>query len=79
MGVIADDRPSIEIEPPMAPDLRRLWDLAEAKFEATTGTAPMTRDDWNRVTQDYHALVTKPRGSLAQIITERCEKAPGGD
>lgn len=69
----------IIVNAPTDPALRVLWDLARAKFETRAGAPPSTKHDVDAVMNDYHALIRKPRGSIAHIIREICEKAPGGD
>jgi len=76
------DTPVI-INGPEDPELLKLWDLAIAKFTTREGRAPATRVDMRRIVQDYHALLAKPHGSVAQIIaqvmTEKCSEVPNRD
>ncbi len=77
--IAREGKPPITINPPEDPALLMLWNLALSKFAARTGTPPSTREDANEIIEDYHALMAKPRGSVADIIRERCPTAPGGD
>ena len=69
----------IIVNDPTDPALRVLWDVARAKFEAGEGRAPSTKEDADRITEAYGALMRKPHGTLNHVIREICEKAPGGD
>lgn len=79
MPAITDLQRPAEIHGPEEPELATLWTLAVAKFEAAAGRPPGTRADWHQVTADYARLVSKPHGTLSQIMQERCAEAPGGD
>jgi hypothetical protein len=70
---LADVR--VTVNAPSDPEYARLWSLAVAKF----GQAPTTKADYAAITEAYHALLGKSRGTISQVIREICEKAPGGD
>jgi hypothetical protein len=63
------------IEPPEDPDLAALWRLAVAKVTALQAREPVDPSDWRLVTDEYHQLLTKQRGSLGAVIAalrEQC-------
>lgn len=78
-GIALEDKPTVMVNPPEDPALATLWGLALAKTEAATGRSPAVRADMKAVVDEYQRLMAKARGSIADIIRERCEKAPGGD
>ena len=51
----------LEINVPTDPALRSVWDLAELEVEANLGKAVETKDDWNRVIDRYHAIISERR------------------
>jgi hypothetical protein len=67
------------INAPQDPALAILWRLAMAREKAVLGRPPAEKAELHAVIDRYHDLLNKPRGSLSDIIRERCEKAPGGD
>jgi hypothetical protein len=58
------------IEAPTDPDCAPAWALALAKFTARVGRAPETKDEWRAMIEDYHVILTKPRGSLGTVLSE---------
>jgi hypothetical protein len=79
MATITDLARPATIEGPQDPALAQLWALALAKFLAAEGREPATRADWRQVTMDYGRLLSKPHGTLTQIVTERCSEVRDGD
>ena len=90
--IVLADRISVEINAPEDPALATLWKLALAKVEAAQGKpvvtvrqqngkaiSTSTKVEMTAVLDEYHRLMAKPHGSIADVIRERCVQVPGGD
>ena len=81
--ILVSDRSGVGVRGPSDPRLALLWTAAQSKFERDhDGIMPQTGADWNVVTAEYHRLLGKLAGSLAETVTKiqaRCHEVPGGD
>lgn len=71
--IAREGKPPIIINPPQDPALKSLWELAELEVEANRGKAPATREDWNAVTDRYHALIAERRADLGSLVVREVQ------